>query len=239
MIDLSSTFMKSSNGNGHSNDIWSRLTLDPALGAKRLELADGQTVYDAGAPAEQLYFVEAGQVRTYEAGSDESARLLEILGPGDWFGEDALSSAEAYSSRAVVVSNAVLWTMPVERVMESFCREPKLAAELIRQLASRLQAARQDASQFVFDDCSARLVKTLLRFSATAAATPLENGTITLRITHRQLAQAVGAARETVSLALTNLRQQNLLRTGRNRLVFNPDSLQALIRNSDGNAEVV
>ena len=43
---------------------------------------------------------------------------------------------------------------------------------------------------------------------------------------HEQLAQAVGAARETISLALTHLREQNLLRTGRNQLFFNPDALQ-------------
>ena len=47
-----------------------------------------------------------------------------------------------------------------------------------------------------------------------------------LRITHQQLAQAVGAARETISLALTQLRQRELLRTGRNQLFFNPDVLR-------------
>jgi CRP/FNR family transcriptional regulator len=225
--------MSSSSGNGHPNEIWSQLTADTSFGAQRVELQDGQAIYEAGAPADCLFVVHSGQVRTYEAGPDESARLLEILGPGDWFGEEALASAHAYTSRAVVVATAVIWAVPVDRLMESLCHAPKLATELIRQLAWRLQAARQDASRFVFDDCNARLVKTLLRFSATAAATPLDDGEITLRITHRQLAQAVGAARETVSLALTNLRQQNLLRTGRNRLMFNPASLQALVRDGD------
>jgi CRP-like cAMP-binding protein len=118
--------------------------------------------------------------------------------------------------------------VPVEKLMDLLSRKPGAAAELIRQLAARLQAAREDASRFVFDDCSARLIKTLLRFSATAAATPQENGHVVLRITHRQLAEAVGAARETISLALTQLRQRNLLRTGRNRLMFCPESLRAM-----------
>ena len=226
--------MSHSSGNGHSNGVWSQLPSDPALGAQRIELSGGQIVYEAGAPAARLYFIHTGQVRTYEAGPDESARLMEILGPGDWFGEEALASADAYSSRAAVVSPAMLWAVPVDRLMELLTREPRLAMELIRQLASRLQVARQDASRFVFDDCGARLIKALLRFSGTAAATPQDNGSVTLRITHRQLAQAVGAARETVSLALTHLRQQNLLRTGRNRLMFNPESLQAYSHTGNG-----
>ena len=54
-----------------------------------------------------------------------------------------------------------------------------------------------------------------------------------LRITHQQLAQAVGAARETISLALTQLRQQKLLRTGRNQLFFNPEVLEKFSRRGD------
>ena len=89
--------------------------------------------------------------------------------------------------------------------------------------------AREDAACLVFDDCNQRLIKTLLQFSRTAAATPHPEGVV-LRITHQQLAQAVGAARETVSLALTQLRQQNLLRTGRNQLFFNPEVLEKFSR---------
>lgn len=203
---------------------WSQFHDDPALGAKRLELEDGAVVYEPYSSARDVYYIHAGQVQTYEAGPDESARLLQILGPGEWFGEAALAAADWHSSRAVTASPTVLWVMPAERLIALLSNKPKAAAELIRQLASRLQTAREEANHLVFDDCNSRLVKTLLRFSKTAAATQQDNGTVMLRITHRQLAQAVGAARETVSLALTQLRQQNLLRTGRNRLQFSPEA---------------
>jgi len=102
---------------------------------------------------------------------------------------------------------------------------PEMALELNRQLAVKLQASRDDAARLVFEDCNARLIRTLLHFSSSAASQPREDGVV-LRITHNQLAQAIGVARETVSLALTQLRQQNLLRTGRNQLFFNPDTLR-------------
>jgi CRP/FNR family transcriptional regulator len=218
--------MSESNGNGHRDGSLKQLPMEASLGAASAEYAEGAVIYEASHPATNLYFIDRGQVRTYEAGPDASARMLEILGPGDWFGEAALAATDGHSSRAVAASPAVLWTVPVDRLMELLTRSPNLAAELIRQLALRLQSSRQDASRFVFDDCSARLVKALLRFSTTAAATPQENGDVLLRITHRQLAQAVGAARETVSLALTELRQKKLLQTGRNRLLFKPEALR-------------
>ena len=77
-------------------------------------------------------------------------------------------------------------------------------------------------------DASGRLVKTLVRFSRSAAATPHDDGVV-LHITHEQLAQAVGVARETVSLALTEMRLKNLVRTGRNQLTFNPEAIEQFV----------
>ena len=43
-------------------------------------------------------------------------------------------------------------------------------------------------------------------------------------------------ARETVSLALTEIRLKNLVRTGRNQLTFNPAALEQFAsRNGNGN----
>jgi len=159
-------------------------------------------------------------------GPDESARLADILGAGDWFGIAALARAPSYGGQALVVAPTVLWEIPSERLLNLVSQRPQVALELITQLASRLQAAHDTAAHLVFDDCNQRLVETLLRFSRTAAAKKDASGDVVLYLTHQQLAEAVGAARETVSLALTQLRQQNLLRTGRNRLFFNPAALQ-------------
>jgi CRP-like cAMP-binding protein len=115
----------------------------------------------------------------------------------------------------------------VGSLYEALCRQPSLAVGLVKHLAARLQEARDDAARLVFDDCHQRLLKTLVRFSASAAASKHEDGVV-LRITHQQLAQAVGVARETISLALTQLRQRNVLRTGRNRLTFNPQVISRL-----------
>jgi CRP/FNR family transcriptional regulator, cyclic AMP receptor protein len=203
---------------------------DPNGGARRIEHPEGAAVYEPGAVAEFLYYIHAGQVRTYLVRRRQSARLMEILGPGDWFGAEALIDGGVTSSRAVAVSPTIVSAVPVERIKDLLRRQPLIAMELIRQLATKLKNAREDAGRLVFDDCSARLLNTLLQFSASAAATPQADGQVMLHITHRQLAQAVGAARETVSLALTQLRQQSLLRTGRNRLTFNPQALREFAR---------
>jgi len=208
------------------------LLCDPELDSKQLDVTPATVVYEADAPASDLYFIKAGQVRIFLPGGENAARLVEILGPGDWFGVPALAGpAVTYGSRAIAVAPVQLCQVPATRLMSQLARMPEIAAELIQQLARKLQAAHEDAANLVFEDTNQRLIKTLLQFSRSAAATPEEGGPgIVLRITHQQLAQAVGAARETISLALTQLRQQNLLRTGRNRLWFDPGALEQFSR---------
>ncbi len=193
--------------------------------AVRTQYKSGEVIYDMGSPANHIYLIHRGQVRQYQLGSDSSCRLVEILGPGQWFGCGALTGREIAATRTVAVTTTTLGALPAHRIIETLADRPDAAREIIAQLACSLQTALNDASRLVFDDCNQRLVAALLRFSNSAAATPTDEGVV-LHITHGQLAQAVGVARETVSLALTQLRQRNLLRTGRNQLYFNPKTLR-------------
>lgn len=186
----------------------------------------GEIIHRADTPAEKIFFIHRGEVRLYQAGPDGLSRLVDILGPGDWFGIAALAGSPTCEKSAVAVSTAAISEMPVEQFLGALEENPPAATAFMRQLAQRLHTARTTAARFVFDDCERRILKTLIDFSQTAAASRLEGDEILLRITHNQLAQAIGVARETVSLALTKLRRQNLLQTGRNKLVFNPIALR-------------
>jgi CRP-like cAMP-binding protein len=198
---------------------------DPSVGGQQVELTSGSVVFEQGAEASHVYFIHRGQVRLYQLGPDGAGRLLEILGPGQWFGSAALSESHRCHAKAVVIGKTLLTRTPVAGLLDAVSRSPQAAMQLIKQLANGVQSAREDAARLVFDDCNERLIKTLVRFSRSAAATPHDDGVV-LHITHEQLAQAVGVARETVSLALTEMRLKNLVRTGRNQLTFNPAALE-------------
>lgn len=213
------------------------LIADANLASRRFDVAAGATIYEPQTPARSLYLLHAGQVRVLllTAGAGERAvRLIEILGPGDWFGAPALSGRPAYDTRALAVTPVTASEVPADRLFAALPQHPAIASTLIRSLSAKVHTAYGEAANLVFEDTNRRLIKTLLQFSRSAAATPQTDPEgqqgVELRITHQQLAQAIGAARETVSLALTQLRQKNLLRTGRNRLSFSPDALEEFYR---------
>jgi CRP-like cAMP-binding protein len=204
------------------------LMCDPFRGGRRRSVACGTMLHEAGAPATEVFWIQRGQVRLYQLSPDGSRRLLEILGPGDWFGAEAVGQLAHYGCQAKAAAPSTVCVLPVQRLLTALAEHPQTSLEFIRELAGRLSNAQEEAGDLAFDDCRQRLLKMLLKFSRSAAATATSDGVV-LRMTHEQLAQAVGAARETVSLMLTQLRNAHLLSTGRNRLAFNPQRLSAIL----------
>jgi CRP-like cAMP-binding protein len=204
----------------------SRLLTGLADESRHMSIPSRGVLYEPTDPARNIYLVLEGQIRTQEVGPGGSRRLVEILGPGDWCGSAALAQLATYEERAESAADSVVAVIGIERLNGLLMQQPAAMMDLVKQLARKLGNFRVEAAGLVFNDCKQRLVHTLQRLSDSPAASRTGESVV-LRITHQQLAQAVGVARETVSLALSQLRRRNLLRTGRNQLMFNPEQLQA------------
>ena len=215
--------------------IMPRLLMDPALQPLAHAYGVGDVVCDPQIPAAHTFLIESGEVRVFQVLGKGNRRLMSIYGPGHWFGYSAVAALPFYMFRSIAATPCKIWKTPAHLVREAMARQPEAMIEVLRSLAVYLQTTAEETSQMANDDCRNRLVHTLVKFSASAAATSDEKGVV-LRMTHEQLAQAVGAARETVSLALTELRDLNLLGTGRNRLTFNPKALREFIQEREPSA---
>jgi len=203
------------------------LAADTSLPSRRFDVPSGVTVYEETTPAQSVYLIRSGQIRItlHNRRRDErSVHMLEILGPGDWFGTPALTGNKLYNQRATAMEKTTVAEVPISRLYDALSQQPSMSISLIRSLAAKLQTAEANAGSLVFEDINQRIVRNLLELGYSPAAIEQENG-VQVRITHQQLAQKIGAARETVSLALNQLKKQNVLRTGRNRLTFERDVL--------------
>jgi CRP-like cAMP-binding protein len=209
------------------------LLRDVNLQAHRIQVPAKAALYQPGDPARNVYYIHSGQVRTYQIAPNGSRRLIEILGQDHWCGAAALAGVEQYGETAEAVVPTTVSIISVDRLFTVLPHQPSMAIQFIRQLATKLASYREDASGLVFEDCNHRLIRTLVHLSDSPAAAPAPEGVV-VRITHQQLAQKVGVARETVSLALAQLRRRNVLRTGRNQLIFSPQTLRNY---RNGNAE--
>ena len=101
-----------------------------------IAFAGGQPIVQQGQVGNGLYIVVSGTARIV-GGTDELARL----GPGDFFGELSVidqqpRAASAYAEGATVCLALASWDL-----MSMLERDPKLAMNLLKQLAGRLRSA--------------------------------------------------------------------------------------------------
>lgn len=103
---------------------------------------DGQVIFRAGDPGEEMYFIQEGEVDiTFGEGDDQT--LLIRLGKGQFFGEMALLDRYPRSATAIARGNCRLTAMGKESIRESMQSRPEVTLTLIRHLCSRVRALSQ------------------------------------------------------------------------------------------------
>jgi CRP/FNR family transcriptional regulator, cyclic AMP receptor protein len=195
------------------------------VGSRLLKLSGGQAVFKPDDPATDLFFVETGEIRLFQTFADDRRSLLAILGAGELFGLSALGRLSVYGKLAVSVGDSQVRAVPADRIHHALLTHGDLAIHLVEILANQLHDVWTEGSELFSEDCRARLIKKLIGFANSPASQPVPGG-VALHMTHAQLAQAIGAARETVSICLMELKRENLVETRRNRVIYDPERLR-------------
>ncbi len=104
---------------------------------ERHEFEDGEVIFERGAPGEDLYFVESGQVRIFTFDEEGRELTLNTLGPGEVFGELALLDSRPRSASAAAVGPTVLRRLSRDRLLAAMRSSPELAESLYNLLAQR------------------------------------------------------------------------------------------------------
>ncbi len=177
-----------------------------------LSLARGELLFREGDLDHRLFVIDTGKVKLGRGASDGRENLLAVLGPGEMFGELSWFDPGPRTSSATAVSPTTLAMLDHDDLRLWMADRPHVAAHLLQALARRLRRTNSVIADLVFTDVSGRVAKTLLDL-AQRFGRPSERG---LRVPHdltqEELAQLVGASRETVNKALADFAARGWLR---------------------------
>lgn len=185
-------------------------------------------LYSAGNAADSVFFLESGLVKIVKHGPENKEVLLNLVRPGEIFGEEALLLGGYRHSTAEVIQEASVSIIPKE-IFLRFCNQSpdswKLIAELI---ARREQDLEQKVELLLMRDVEHRILFYLAELAeAVGVKAPEDNG-YTIHFSQGEIASLVGATRETTSSTLNALARRGLVSLGRRRLVVSsPSSLRS------------
>ncbi|MCQ4622610.1 CRP-like cAMP-activated global transcriptional regulator GlxR [Corynebacterium sp. CCUG 70398] len=172
----------------------------------------GTTIFDEGEPGDTLYIIIEGKVKLARHAPDGRENLLSVMGPSDMFGELSIFDPGPRTSSAVCVTEVQAATMDSEMLKTWINEHPEISQQLLRVLARRLRRTNASLADLIFTDVPGRVAKTLLQLANRFGT---QEGS-TLRVNHdltqEEIAQLVGASRETVNKALATFAQRGWIR---------------------------
>lgn len=186
----------------------------------------GTTIFDEGEPGDRLYIIVDGKVKLARHAPDGRENLLSVMGPSDMFGELSIFDPGPRTSSAVCVTEVTAATMDSTLLKQWIDEHPEISQQLLRVLARRLRRTNASLADLIFTDVPGRVAKTLLQLANRFGTQ--EGGALRVNhdLTQEEIAQLVGASRETVNKALATFAHRGWIRLeGKSVLIVDTEHL--------------
>ena len=191
-----------------------------------VKIAKGSILFKEGDDGEHLYVIVDGKLKLGTSSGDGRENLLSILGPGEMFGELSLFDPGPRTSTATAVTDAKLLSLSHEKVIPWLKQNPEVSLQLLTRLSQRLRRTNEAVGDLVFSDVPGRVAKALIDLGDRFGKSSPEGLLVNHDLTQEELAQLVGASRETVNKALADFAGRGWLKLdGRSVLITDVDRL--------------
>lgn len=190
-----------------------------ALDCELLTVARGTTLYDEADLATHVYLLSAGRVQISHTDELGHRSILNWVTPGKLFGEFAVCLTEPQEERADLVENSVILSIPASSLQQLTKESPEVSIQLLSVFSSRRQRIERRIKSLMFRSTGHRLASLLLELAEPESK--LNNGESRVpKISHQDLANMIGVARETVTITLGQLREQGVIRIENRQIII-------------------
>ena len=188
----------------------------------------GNVIFVQGEQGDRCFAIVNGSVKISAYHPDGREAVMAVLGPGDVFGELSLFDDAPRSADATAIEDAELLSLNTGAVTEAIRTHPDLGLALLRVLGRRLRHTNEALQDIAFFDVPGRVARRIADLADTHGEATDEGVLIELPLSQENLAQMVGATRESVNKALSLLKRRGLVsRVGRRYLVTDVEKLRS------------
>src|SRR6516164_9973267 len=133
--------------------------------AKLTVLKRGATLFAKDDPGNSLYAVISGTVKISVSSPDGRNAILNLIGPGEVFGEMSVLDGQPRSADATANTNCEIFVIDRRDFLPFVRSQPALAMKFIELLCARVRQTSDQVEQVILQDLPGRLASALLRLS--------------------------------------------------------------------------
>jgi CRP-like cAMP-binding protein len=186
-----------------------------AAHARSLRKARGEFIYMPGDRADFVYILKQGRVKLSVLSESGKEIAIDIIQPGEIFGEFALVDESLRSNMVQALDDILVWVFSKRDFTHLLASQPKLALSYIRLVGDRRRRMEKKLSDITSKAVSARVCELLHDISTSAVETETSATDYLVPLTHHDVASLIGAARQTTTTVLNDLERRDIIELGR------------------------
>jgi CRP/FNR family transcriptional regulator, cyclic AMP receptor protein len=167
--------------------------------AKHTTLKRGTTIVSKGDPGNSLIVVISGTIKISVSSPDGRSAILNLIGPGEIFGEVAIFDGRARTADATANTNCEIYVIDRRDFIPFVRSQPALAMKFIELLCTRLRWTSDQVEEVILQNLPGRLASALLRLTEKHKLAPAGR---TIAITQQEISEMVGMTRESINKQL-------------------------------------
>lgn len=212
-------------------------------GGNRLKPVDGEIVYESDTPEALVFMVAEGYLKSYTITNDGETNILNFYGPDSIFPlgpslRKSIGNRRSFRVQTTVyfecITKAVVYKQTVTDFLAMIERKPEIYQALVYRLLHNYEMYLSSAEAMRFRHARKRVTHQLLVLANRFGSSDEEGGTIIeLPLTHQDLSDNLGMARETITRELENLRQEGFIENKDHHIIiYNLEKLYELLDTS-------
>ncbi|MEZ5933806.1 MAG: Crp/Fnr family transcriptional regulator [Alphaproteobacteria bacterium] len=195
--------------------------------ASERRFTNGQVIFQKGDPGTSMMAVLSGRVRISAYSEDGREIILNMVDPGQLFGEIALLDGKERSADATAMGKTELLILDRRDFLPFLERNPKSAVQLIEVLCARLRRTSEMVESIAFLDFGARLARLLVQMAEHYGKETEAGLLIDIRISQSDLGNLIASTRESVNRQLSAWSQDGVISIDQGKItILDQDTLE-------------
>ena len=197
------------------------------------EVKPHQPIYFPDEPSHAIFFLKKGHVKISRIYPDGREAILEVVGPGEVFGELSLVEDEAgqRNELAEALDSALICALKKEDFERLLRKNPELNLRITKRIGLRLKRFEERATNLVFKDVKKRIAGFLTEYAEDFGKMKGDVIRVRMHLSHHEIGLLTGCARQTVTTFLNEFRNAGLIEFSREGITIKQyKALQNLAR---------
>jgi CRP/FNR family transcriptional regulator len=186
-----------------------------AAHARCLRKARGEFIYMPGDSADLVYILRQGRVKLSVLSGSGKEVAIDIISPGEIFGEFALIDESSRSNMTQALDDVSMWVFHKRDFTRLLSTLPKLAMSYIRLVGDRRRRMEKKLSNITSKAVSARVCELLHELALGVSELEAVARDYLVPLMHHDIASLIGASRQTTTSVLNDLERRGIIELGR------------------------